>query len=595
MVLAIPGVQRYIAESRRTGDLVSASTQVAALSAAAVSELHALEGVEVVFPAEASSQGGLDYGGVPNRVVARVIPGMGEDVARRAADAVRSQWASWVREVYPEDTPQVLGFPDPQWVMVPAAAGGYSEQFVLAQSALAARRRLRSFGQPLVNGRHLCSLSARWPVHTPPSGAPRHQRDEKLSVVNWVKRRAPQSARAPRTPSTYSIASAPYRAEVLQRLGDPTVLRCCQALYAQARPLEVREAPVAGLAAPGPAAGLAVPGPAAAIGELAAWLRTSAGPWVHPDRWNDLTVAQALAEGQADRGQGQARQVDVRKGRQAAHDLSEAMGRLPGTHLAVIVQDLDGMGKFMREDPSPQRHRRVSGLLSTIAREQVALARGQVDGVWVHGVPVYAGGDDLLVLAPAASALVLARAVHDVVPADDLPTASSAVLFFSQGASLRRAVSSAAELLEQAKSLDGKHGLAVGYQRRSGTRHVTVQPWVPPDGRTRAAELFEALSRAGGYDLSPRLVFDLERDVGELNGLLHADPGLLDAEVARLVRRHLGGPVAARSADATDRRQVVHKVRDFIVDLGRSERGRRDNFNPVPAARVGVFLRQEAR
>jgi CRISPR-associated protein Cmr2 len=317
---------------------------------------------------------------------------------------------------------------------------------------------------------------------------------EALGAVNWVKRVAAHRSGRPGTPSTFSIASAPYRAEVLARLGEPQVRDALMALHSVGGALGQPERPVPGVYVP---AGL--------VGDeasAAAWLARSAGPWVDPDRWQDSTVAEAV--GSVGAGGGSARAVEVASGRRAARALQEAVGWASGTHLAIVLQDLDDMGRFLsglvpaaggqRCEVDPAAHAVVSRRLGEVAREQRRAATGRVDPL--HGVPVYIGGDDLLMLAPAATAMRLASTVHDLVPGD-LRTASTAVLFFSQQESLQQAIRRAHELLDAAKTqVDGKHALAVGYERRSGGAYRTVQPWCPASG-AGIAEVFAGLAGGG--------------------------------------------------------------------------------------------------
>jgi hypothetical protein len=161
-------------------------------------------------------------------------------------------------------------------------------------------------------------------------------------------------------------------------------------------------------------------------------------------------------------------------------------------------------------------------------------------------VPVYAGGDDLLAFVPASTALTAAEQCHDAIPLS-LPTASTAVLFFHYHASIQAAMSQARRLLKDAKEhVEGKHALAVGYLRRSGTSAVSIQPWPGREGAS-SAELFRLFALGGAEQLSPRLVSDLERDAGELAALRAASERLYLAELARLVRRHTEGGEAVTS------------------------------------------------
>jgi CRISPR-associated protein Cmr2 len=147
-------------------------------------------------------------------------------------------------------------------------------------------------------------------------------------------------------------------------------------------------------------------------------------------------------------------------------------------------------------------------------------------------------------------------------------------------------MSEARRLLKDAKEhVEGKHALAVGYLRRSGVSAASIQPW-PGMGGRNSAELFRLFALGGAEQLSPRLVTDLERDAEELAALRDKSERLYRAELARLVRRHTEGgeAVTAEAVNALDW-------------LGLHERadGRAGIARPQAAARVGVFLRQEAR
>lgn len=523
---------------------------------------------------------------MPNRVVALLPAGTGAVAAARAADAANKAWFSLVREVFRQSpgTPPLVtpGFPVLHWACIPAGAGGYGEQWARAQRLLAARRRVRDFAAVPDEDwrqRSLCSLSPRWPAERKaPPRVPRHDRDARLSVVGWVKRRWAWLSGEERFPSTASIASAPYRRAALEHLADPAVRRAVEALERIGRELEAApETLVPGL---GPLVPEHGPG---------RWLAGSGGPWVYPDQWQLASVTHEAGE-----RDDLVRLADA--GRTAARDLVKAMKahRVQlASYLAVVVQDIDSMGRFLSGDAlaaggkrievSPGEHGRVSSDLLAVASAQRAVLRSED----LLGVPVYAGGDDLLAFVPAAGALRAAQACHAAVPAS-LPTASTAVLYFHYHASIQHAMTQARRMLETAKSrVPGKHGLAVGFLRRSGASAVSVQPWSGPDGGD-SASLFEVFAREQEGRLSPRLAADLQRDAGELDAVAGADERLYEAELARLVRRHAaegdrGGHAAAGRAAAA------------LAWLGRHEHAPDHTPGPHVAAQVGVFLRQEAR
>lgn len=579
-MVALPGVQRFIAESRTTSDLASASQIIASLSRPGAGRCAEL-GARLVFPAwskRAEKAVGEEATGVPNRIVAIVAAGTGPEVAAEAAKAVHAEWQSLLGRIYKDPLPETPGMPDVIWVSVPASAGTYQTQWDLARRTLEARRRVRDFRPVDVPEVSPCSLSPRWPTAPTPANARPHHRDEQLSAANWLKRqwRSTDKTQGVRdsTPSTYSIASAPFRKTVLSRLHETCVDHAVRALHAAATSVSRdQETPIPGLSVDDP--------------PHARWLARSGGPWVYPETWSVERLRQEEAEHPE-------RALDLEKisaaGRKAAKDLAKAMDAEPATYLAILAQDLDSMGRFLGGESQgrsftvdPGSHRDVSQRLRRLAGEQVADLRSPS----VTGVPIYAGGDDLLTFTPAVTALDAARAVHDRVPTDELPTASTAVVFFHQRSSLRRAVEAVQELLEQAKSeIPGKNGLAVGYLRRSGVRAVSVQPWRPADGTTPAIDLWAEFGGGHEYPISPRLVADLERDEAELTDLMRL-PDYYRAEIHRLIGRHLGGP-------AGEGWKSQHEaITSALLGLGQHEQS--GTSSSLAVAKIGVFLRKEAR
>jgi CRISPR-associated protein Cmr2 len=601
VVVALAGVQRFISESRATSDLSSASEIVARLATKAATVCHSAD-AEIVFPAldaqadaptpASGLRSSSGPAGVPNRIVARLPAGTGARVAAEAAQAVEALWTGWVRQTLGREV-ATPGMPSVQWVCAPASLGDYAAQWRQAQAALVARRRVRDFSALEELQRQLCSLSPRWPAEERlPDGLAEHERDT-LSAANWVKRlwrsRLSQTGKRPGFPSTSSIASAPFRQQVLRHLDAPQVRSAVAALRRVVEPLDpVREAPIAGLPA---------------SGEPASWFGAAAGRWVYQDTWQ-LDVLKR--EYPASANDGSLPDI-VHAGHAAARNLLRVMKDAyevepPTPYLALLAQDLDGMGRFLGgEEVAGRRiqvggaeHRAVSSLLGRLAAAQHRALQSE----GLLGVPVYAGGDDLLAFAPASTALEAAQRCQGLVRAEPLPTVSTAVLFFHRRSSLRLAVAEARRLLEEAKGASPvKHALAVGFLRRSGVREHSIQPWLvafPGDDAAddhTAAKSFGIFARppSPGSEpaprpLSPRLVTELERDADEL-----ARPGLPDdlyrAELARLVERHGGTADDAKA----------------LVRLGMSERtraveeGEASGRRPAAAARVAVFIRQECR
>lgn len=295
---------------------------------------------------------------MPNRMVALLPGGTGEEAAERAVKAARDSWEACIRQLLrladDAPVPQTPGFPLLQWICVPSAASGYGEQRRQAQRLLAARRRVRDFAGVPDDGwreRAICSLAPRWPAEDrPPTGVPPHEKDTALSLVGWAKRRWAFLNGVDGFPSTASIASAPYRQAILEGLERDDVREALAALARTARAIETApEAPVPGLEALIPDSG---PG---------RWLGRRGGPWVYPDRWQTSGLAREL--GVRTRGAKAVSHDELARlaaaadaGRKAAAHLRDVMaqkdvvtrkGAPLADYLAVVVQDIDSMGRFL--------------------------------------------------------------------------------------------------------------------------------------------------------------------------------------------------------------------------------------------------------
>lgn len=567
VVVALPAVQRFITEARTTGDVAAASGIYSDLAAVVVSTFEADEGSELVLPGSRSK-------GMPNRIVALVAGNRGAEVARTATDRVHQAWRERVHSTFGEAGHETPGFPVVQWACVPPLPGGYQAQWAEAGRLLAARRRLRDFAPVPSDGwreRALCSLSPRWPAEPGgPPGTPKHERDDKLSTVGWVKRRWSRSTGAERFPSTSSIASAPYRKAVLAHLGDEKVAAAVSALKGAVEMIDrSRETPVAGL------------------DQQDKWIVHSGGPWVYPGRWR----VQSLKR-EADNADPSVVASAAAAGAKASRALQEAMEKHKSaltSYLAVVVQDVDDMGKYLTRTAAGgfRGHQEISRTLLDLSQAQDTLMRSSE----ILGVRVYAGGDDLLAFTPAATALNAAKRANQEVSESfgDTPvTASTAVLYFHQHSSIQHAMTTARQMLDDAKDtlrFDGKHALAVGFLRRSGTTEMSLQPWGGTGDSDNAADLFGIFAQDAEHRLSPRLVADLERDAGELAPLREQHSAYYQAELIRLVTRH------TRDRD----RDSARKAAKALGSLGRNERAPDAPLSPHAAAKIGVFLRQEAR
>jgi CRISPR-associated protein Cmr2 len=198
----------------------------------------------------------------------------------------------------------------------------------------------------------------------------------------------------------------------------------------------------------------------------------------------------------------------------------------PSLYYALIVLDGDGMGQRVEECSNPEEHRALSEKVSWFARSAKDVVKKVGDGARL----VYAGGDDVLALAPLATALPLAwelaKAFTEKVGAG--ATASAGVAMAHHLYPLDATLRAAREAEAMAKRVEGKNAVGVAVLKRSGERLEMASPWAPV--RKDWDELRGRLERG---ELASGFVGDAT-DVD----LLLTISGALEADLRRLLRRH---------------------------------------------------------
>ena len=179
--------------------------------------------------------GCLGPDGMPNRVVASFPSGLWAKVAPDIVRTAEDMWRGWVGRALKLGRAGAgdAGHAASAMGVVPSGRVVMPRR-VAAREWVAARRRTRDFPAVEWRERELCGAGPRWPAEPVPGGLRAHE-EVPLSAAAWVKRRWRQIHHLDGFPSTASIASAPFRSEVLARLDDPEVLAVVRDLADAAR------------------------------------------------------------------------------------------------------------------------------------------------------------------------------------------------------------------------------------------------------------------------------------------------------------------------------------------------------------------------
>ena len=581
VVVMLPGVQKFLEESRSTADVAASSKIMSRLTEEMVSALPA--GVDVVFPVQRATGGDR---GLPNRIVFVAPSGEGHAAAVEVTTAARSAWRQLCTAACrPKGNAQAatalvsesVGFPAPRWVVVASDVGGYPEQWKRVQAAVSARKRIRDFpaydqrgegggGEADRHRLRICSLTGRWAAA---GGAlvsqvdARLRRGESLSAQALVKRaygrrEAPEGG----YPSTWSVATAVFRQDVIASARRPEVGQAVAALRTA----------VEAMAGKGVSPGSGrLPGLDGAEQPDLRWLARVEGAWLLPQSWDSATVARENGLGEA------TIRDECLAGRSAAAKLIAAARqagiRPPTPYLAVVAQDADHMGQRLGRVPAGvggglrEWHGKVSTALVACGQKQ----QSTLETSNLLGWTVYAGGDDLLGFVPVRTALAAGAALNQAF--DDgmrevLPgaSASTAVVFFHASWPLQSALGAARELLDEAKRA-GRPGLGVAALRRGGERVRLARGWQadpPADPGTSSVTCLQTLVDAMRGGLSGRLASSLERDRDHLATL---GEDWLARELRRLIRRH-SDPASAGLPDPAAVERALRSV------SGRDREGR---------------------
>jgi len=627
-------VQDFIAEARRTRDLWAGSYLLSYLAGRALHAAVAAGGT-VVSPDTAQNQMYAQVGAslagrsapdaayprvgtLPNHFEIEAPPEGAVGVATGAAEAWNAAWLAVARAVWSAAIgPWADEVTEGIWARQvggdgDGAASPWEGHWVVGDYGDLQRRRwLRAFARPAEAGMK-CTMCGRREALRTRDSDPRafwaavHERlraqgrafdidadgRERLCAVCAVKRFYPTVRDAlpwriaEQYPSTATIATLPWRRAVLEAVaqGDGEL---AAALGAHLGALAAANSRMGGFLAFG----------AAAVFPHLAGLVAQGGPADLLAYDGGLLCPEVVGNPRTELPEGD-RPVILDKLGVLLEKARRAGIRPPSRFFALLAMDGDRLGQLMHV--AGARKAAVSAALQGFAdhARDVVEDVAPVAGGPVLGRVVYAGGDDLLALFPAETALAAAdrlrRLYSELVGAPAgaaRPTISAGLVYAHMHTPLQVVVRRAyAVLNDEAKEAAGRNAFAVEVWKRNGATLSFSRPWDAPG--------------AGGVDY-PDLLADLARQVGEeyTTGFLHHTAEVIATLAPSLDRLTL---VAVLTADymkgrthgvdaATARERVEALLRLLTMPEGHARRRRdRDGaaLEPDPAF-FAQFLAQE--
>jgi CRISPR-associated protein/minimal CRISPR polymerase domain len=547
--VSLPGVQRFIAASRKTADLWGASEirqELAYLVHTIISTTSA--NTEFVIPS-----GQVSASSMTNRLVAVVDQEQVAELQNRIEVAVSDRWAEMVEQAY-KTAKGSGGLPSPHLPVVSAAVeyrpDDHKKCWRQLQQALTAKRRVRSFPAISQSGSSLCGQCAELQV-SPTKTLPNRSGTEELCVSCITKRVRGSDSKFP---STSTISAAPFLARFAERsASSDDVASHIVEIQRLHKSLELPTVADSGYQDP-------------SLIRSATTNRALDGSWWFPSSWEPekLKADNSLL---TDRPNADLEEV-CKASRATLSQLFELLdGDQPHGSYAIVAMDGDRVGVHLSTQNSLQEVQKVAQALTKFASSAKGLVEASLGRV------VYSGGDDLLVLVPVEHALDLVQAL-EVEFRSNLPglTMSAAVHVVPRSAPLMAALATVRQTLEWAKSLrpstglEGRLGISVDV--RSGIRgRLAIAP--------SSATSFDAIRAAIAHgSVSRKLPGSLERQAQ----LFDTDVRIGSANITRPQRTWLSVDCLDQLALLSVTRQtttktVAHELFNTIrtvVDTGAS-------------------------
>ncbi|WP_456321294.1 type III-B CRISPR-associated protein Cas10/Cmr2 [Palaeococcus sp. (in: euryarchaeotes)] len=291
----------------------------------------------------------------------------------------------------------------------------------------------------------------------------------------------------------------------------------------------------------------------------------------YPEEITEDTIKKKLEEARKPTNINKKAMEDAKK---TLNEIYKKIGK-PSKYYTILVMDGDDMGKLIagevgedafklvnRIHPSleadlrnkfgekaeklkyystPQLHRSISETLANFSIHEVP---GIVEKN--RGLPIYAGGDDILALLPVDTALKAAKELHEKFASEEssrrlMPAwrISAGLLIVHYKHPLYDALEKARQLLKLAKD-SGKNRIAIGLLKRSGDYYTGIYRWEKLEDLEKLGELIkeDKIGRRFIYHLM-RILNSVPRDKKDPEGtqeLLEMVKALIKYEVRRHVK-----------------------------------------------------------
>ncbi|MGH2507745.1 MAG: type III-B CRISPR-associated protein Cas10/Cmr2 [Ktedonobacteraceae bacterium] len=564
LIFTLGPVQTFIAQARKSRDLWLGSFLLSTLMEAGMSSI---EQSALVFPTTPTTENAIPD--LPNKFVAlfetkeqahQVVLRCKEHIEQCWLDICQDIWREIIetharsqtaitREIWDRQTNPAHCF-EMYWVIVAGDPLHYSHWLETTQAALDARKRLRNFVPQDEPGEKSTISGEREALR----GAGEFRQDvrnfwydlaqhvsgrdisqdgtERLDAIDTVKRYAFLSSRIQAKglkagfPSTSTIATAPFVAQLLQKPLDPAVLAAW---------LRATEKPLANTPTD------ALPYLKARAGKADALLLRD-GDCFFPETF----TPRRLHKDYGLLGNDVATQRRAEVCQQATQALLRATDQLglprPTPYYTLIQMDGDHMGTLLSGVQNRTEHVAISRALSHFSRQDVPRLVEEEHPARL----IYAGGDDVLAISPLESLFQLANQLQEaycaqvkkaVVDQDrqQKVTASMGVVIAHHLTPLAFVIRAARQAESLAKSQYGRNALVVTVLRRSGEQTRVGCRWYYDKPEIQPLSLIDQMYALFEKDvLSPKSVFLLLEEAPALVGL---EREAQVSEIKRILRR----------------------------------------------------------